>query len=230
MEMAKVTSKGQITIPVSIRRRLNIDEGDKLLFIDSPDGVVMINPNMLTSGRAAAIAGSEVQNQQIQNEETPAANLSEDIMDGHSPVESVPAAKSSQRVASTTKPKVDAPPETEQSPATSNEAVPPTAEPPVELKTDVTVPTEDKPLKVTETDVPVPDQEEPPEVANAEAPTEPEEGSLEAAKADAAMLAGAGTGSAEDTRADETKADASQTRRFDVNALLDEIRSIGSNI
>ena len=50
MEMAKVTSKGQITIPVSIRRRLNINEGDKLLFIDSPDGVVMVNPDMLQSG------------------------------------------------------------------------------------------------------------------------------------------------------------------------------------
>jgi len=47
MEMAKVTSKGQITIPVSIRRRLGIKEGDKLLFIDSPDGVVMVNPDML---------------------------------------------------------------------------------------------------------------------------------------------------------------------------------------
>jgi len=50
MEMAKVTSKGQITIPVSIRRRLKINEGDKLLFIDSPDGVVMVNPDMLHGG------------------------------------------------------------------------------------------------------------------------------------------------------------------------------------
>jgi len=49
MEMAKVTSKGQITIPVSIRRRLDIKEGDKLLFIDNPDGVVMVNPDMLQS-------------------------------------------------------------------------------------------------------------------------------------------------------------------------------------
>ena len=53
MEMAKVTSKGQITIPVSIRRRLKIKEGDKLLFIDSPDGVVMVNPDMLHGGRFA---------------------------------------------------------------------------------------------------------------------------------------------------------------------------------
>jgi len=47
MEMAKVTSKGQITIPVSIRRRLGINEGDKLLFIDNPAGVVMVNPDSL---------------------------------------------------------------------------------------------------------------------------------------------------------------------------------------
>jgi len=45
MEMAKVTSKGQITIPVSIRRLLNINEGDKLLFIEKPDGVMIVNPD-----------------------------------------------------------------------------------------------------------------------------------------------------------------------------------------
>ena len=51
MEMAKVTSKGQITIPISIRRRLGINEGDKLLFIDRPDGVMMVNPDMLSGGQ-----------------------------------------------------------------------------------------------------------------------------------------------------------------------------------
>jgi len=52
MEMAKVTSKGQITIPVSIRRKLQIKEGDKLLFIDRPEGVVMVNPDMLPGERS----------------------------------------------------------------------------------------------------------------------------------------------------------------------------------
>ena len=42
-----MTSKGQITIPVSIRKRLGINEGDKLLFLDRQDGVLMLNPNML---------------------------------------------------------------------------------------------------------------------------------------------------------------------------------------
>ena len=49
MDMAKVTSKGQITIPISIRKRLQINEGDKLLFIDRPNGVLMVNPEMLSS-------------------------------------------------------------------------------------------------------------------------------------------------------------------------------------
>ena len=45
MEVAKITSKGQITIPISIRRKLDINEGDKVLFIYKPDGVLMVNPN-----------------------------------------------------------------------------------------------------------------------------------------------------------------------------------------
>ena len=47
MELAKVTTKGQITIPIMIRKRLGIKEGDKLLFVDRPDGVVMLNPTMM---------------------------------------------------------------------------------------------------------------------------------------------------------------------------------------
>ena len=45
MEMAKVTSKGQITIPISIRRSLDIHEGDKLLFLERPNGFMMVNPS-----------------------------------------------------------------------------------------------------------------------------------------------------------------------------------------
>ena len=41
MELAKMTSKGQITIPVQIRKRLNLKEGDKIMFLER-DGVVQI--------------------------------------------------------------------------------------------------------------------------------------------------------------------------------------------
>jgi len=47
MDMAKVTSNGQITIPADIRRRLNIKDGDKVLFMESDEGVLMLNASML---------------------------------------------------------------------------------------------------------------------------------------------------------------------------------------
>jgi AbrB family looped-hinge helix DNA binding protein len=52
VEVAKVTSKGQITIPITIRRRLEINEGDKVLFIYKPEGVLMVNPNTYQSTAA----------------------------------------------------------------------------------------------------------------------------------------------------------------------------------
>ena len=47
MELAKVTSNGQITIPSSIRRRLKIKDGDKVLFLESNDGVLMFNSSVV---------------------------------------------------------------------------------------------------------------------------------------------------------------------------------------
>ena len=46
MELAKVTSKGQITIPVEIRRKLGIKNGDKVLFIEESGKVYMMNSSM----------------------------------------------------------------------------------------------------------------------------------------------------------------------------------------
>jgi len=50
VEVAKITSKGQITIPISIRRKLELNEGDKVLFIYKPEGVMMVNPNTMQGG------------------------------------------------------------------------------------------------------------------------------------------------------------------------------------
>ena len=43
MELAKVTSKGQITIPIAIRNALGIREGDKILFVEEGDRVILTN-------------------------------------------------------------------------------------------------------------------------------------------------------------------------------------------
>lgn len=34
MELAKLTTKGQITIPAEIRKRLNVQAGDKVVFLE----------------------------------------------------------------------------------------------------------------------------------------------------------------------------------------------------
>lgn len=46
MELAKVTSKGQITIPVAIRRLLGVKDGDKILFVQDGNKVVMMNASL----------------------------------------------------------------------------------------------------------------------------------------------------------------------------------------
>ena len=38
MEIARLTTKGQISIPVAIRKKLNIKEGDKVLFLEEENG------------------------------------------------------------------------------------------------------------------------------------------------------------------------------------------------
>jgi AbrB family looped-hinge helix DNA binding protein len=34
MELAKITSKGQITLPIAIRRTLKLNDGDKVAFVE----------------------------------------------------------------------------------------------------------------------------------------------------------------------------------------------------
>jgi AbrB family looped-hinge helix DNA binding protein len=43
MNLAKVSANGQVTVPVKIRKILNLKEGDKILFFKRKDGEVVIN-------------------------------------------------------------------------------------------------------------------------------------------------------------------------------------------
>jgi AbrB family looped-hinge helix DNA binding protein len=47
MELAKVTSSGQITIPPQIRRKLNIKDGDKVVFLEEGSNVMLVNSSLL---------------------------------------------------------------------------------------------------------------------------------------------------------------------------------------
>ncbi len=43
MNLAKISANGQITVPVEIRRLLDLKSGDKILFFQNPNGEVVIN-------------------------------------------------------------------------------------------------------------------------------------------------------------------------------------------
>ena len=47
MNLARITTKGQITIPVEIRKKLGVKEGDKIVFIEKDNMIVVANSNRL---------------------------------------------------------------------------------------------------------------------------------------------------------------------------------------
>jgi AbrB family looped-hinge helix DNA binding protein len=47
MELAKITGKGQITLPIAIRKALGLKNGDKVVFIEKDAGFMLANPTML---------------------------------------------------------------------------------------------------------------------------------------------------------------------------------------
>ncbi len=46
MELAKITSKGQITIPREVRKKLGVKEGDKVLFLEEKGRIILMNSAM----------------------------------------------------------------------------------------------------------------------------------------------------------------------------------------
>lgn len=69
MELAKLTSKGQITIPIEIRRKLGVKTGDKVLFIEDGDKVVIINATLAALKEAQKDFEGEAERARINNEE-----------------------------------------------------------------------------------------------------------------------------------------------------------------
>lgn len=69
MELAKVTSKGQVTIPVAIRNLLGIREGDKLLFIEEGKKVVLMNASTNALLKAQEAFEGVAEELGIQNEQ-----------------------------------------------------------------------------------------------------------------------------------------------------------------
>ena len=51
MELAKILPKGQITIPAAIRKKLDLKEGDKVIFIEDGDSFRMLKESAVNFGK-----------------------------------------------------------------------------------------------------------------------------------------------------------------------------------
>lgn len=69
MELAKVTSKGQITIPKAIREALKIKEGGKIIFIRKGNDIVIKNSSMLALEKIQDAFDGEAERLGLETEE-----------------------------------------------------------------------------------------------------------------------------------------------------------------
>ncbi len=69
MELAKVTSKGQVTIPVEIRKKLGIKNGDKILFVEDSGRIYVMNSSMDALREAQAAFAGEAERVGLKNDD-----------------------------------------------------------------------------------------------------------------------------------------------------------------
>lgn len=69
MEVAKISSKGQITIPVSVRNKLKLKAGDKIVIFEENGRFYFENSAMLALKRVENAFAGEAENAGFKNEE-----------------------------------------------------------------------------------------------------------------------------------------------------------------
>ena len=69
MDLARISSKGQITIPIEVRKKLNLKEGDKVLFIEEDGKVVIANASFVAFKEMQQVMQGEAEKQGLTSEE-----------------------------------------------------------------------------------------------------------------------------------------------------------------
>ena len=69
MELAKINSKGQVTIPMEIRRKIGVKEGDTVLFIQEGNKIVIINASINPLREVQEAFKGAAEEQGIKNEQ-----------------------------------------------------------------------------------------------------------------------------------------------------------------
>ena len=69
MELAKLTSKGQLTVPVAVRKKLCLKEGDKVVFLSDDDGIRIANASLLALERVQKAFAGEAERLGLKTEQ-----------------------------------------------------------------------------------------------------------------------------------------------------------------
>jgi len=69
MELAKLTSKGQLTVPVAIRKKMGLKEGDKVVFLSDDDGIRVVNASLLALEKVQKAFAGEAERLNLQTEQ-----------------------------------------------------------------------------------------------------------------------------------------------------------------
>lgn len=69
MELAKVMSKGQVTIPINIRKKLNLKEGDKVIFVEKDGNIIIENSSMIALQKIQKSFEGEAERLDLETEE-----------------------------------------------------------------------------------------------------------------------------------------------------------------
>lgn len=77
MELAKVTSKGQITIPLMIRNRLQLKTGDKVFFEENQGKIYIANASQITLSEVQKNMKGEAEKASFETEDDVVAYIKE---------------------------------------------------------------------------------------------------------------------------------------------------------
>lgn len=69
MEMSKISSKGQVTIPKSIRDRLELSEGDRIVFLEENGRIILSKASLTALTKLQNSINEEAKSKRIAEEE-----------------------------------------------------------------------------------------------------------------------------------------------------------------
>ena len=79
---AKVMSKGQITLPIEIRKNLGVSSGDRIVFVATDEGIFIINSAVAALKFMQTMMKGEADRLGLKNEED-VVSLIKEVRHGH---------------------------------------------------------------------------------------------------------------------------------------------------